>query len=220
MNMHKNKADNEVGKGPYIWIGSLLAVLLILTLTVYSVWGDDNKYGWVPNALSVLGTLVSLSGLILALYQIAQANLKLKNMRSITDATKTAVDENRSEIRNLLSYSDVVRISDKLQIVQEHLSKNQIPLALHITREIKDGVIGLKSRVERNFPESTDSLDKIIRDLGVDIQTLNDHLIDKKRRSSKEEQKSTLNCKAICKNMESAREEIIIIENKFRNNQI
>lgn len=216
----KEEKIETVSKKPYWLTFCLIGLTLPCIFFLYLVFWNDNQHNWIIDALGIFGTFLSFAGVILALYQIAQANRQLKNMITITEATEKAVKDNRDEIRTLISYADVAHLCEIIQNVEDHLCLNQIQLVLHQSRHIKTELIRIESQLSEEMDERKNKLNEIILTMGIDIQSMADHLINRKTTKKSTENDISLNLHLIHKNFEKARDEVVKIENELKNKKI
>lgn len=119
---------------------------------------------WI-DILSLIGSIASIIGIPLSLWQIFK-------IKSNTDASRKAIEETKGEIQRVASISDLAKVAEIIKHIQDSISEQKDDIALFRLKELKSIIIELK---ERPILDSTDFKEKISRHIvtiGADIINL------------------------------------------------
>jgi hypothetical protein len=134
----------------------------------------ESKDKTLVNFFTLFGTFASLFGLWLAYMQIL--SLKISN-----DATKLAVDKSLNRINQVLSVSELSKANKIIQEIQSSNINNKHELSLLRMKDLKHILIQIKFNTELNIYTETNTYNKNITDLSIDISNLNDFILGTKR---------------------------------------
>lgn len=171
---------------------------------------------WLGEAISVIGSLASLGGVGLALLQINQANRQIQQVATVAKATKEAVDQNRSDIRNFLSFSDIAHLIEAMKNTQHHVLSQDYRAAVILLQDVKDNLLRVNDEFGSFITENGIDLIGYIRTLNIDIASLVNHITEIEPKG----RKTTIQPNAIHQNIEQAREIIIKIETSLRKKKL
>lgn len=190
----------------YIIIFCLLGCLLIVLFAIGKWWDIQ----WLTEIVELAGILISLTGVVIAIVQVSQ-------VAEITVATNKAVQENRQEIKNYLSFSEMGHLTEKIKNAQNHIRSYDYHPAIILIQTIKDNLIQANS----DFSSLIDSLGidmhDIITNIYIDIRNLVEHNIFVKQQSPRQNE---LNPAEIHDHLEIAREAIVNIESQLKQKKI
>lgn len=185
--------------------------MIVAEILSWTIW---EEYPWIRDGLSLMGSLASLFGVILALVQIDQANIQIRNTKSVLEETRIAVDRNRDEIRQFLSFSNLGHLIETIKHAQENIRTEEYSSAVIMLQDIKDNL----RRVDKEVVQATDNPDfeisKIIKEIGVDISSLTSHIVRIRKSSN---YISTIEPTVIHEHLETARDIIISLESAIKN---
>lgn len=152
--------------------------ILVFVLGTIAVFGLfyflDSTDRTLVNFFTLFGTFASLFGLWLAYMQIL--SLKISN-----DATKIAVDKSLNRINQVLSVSELSKANKIIQEIQSSNINNKHELSLLRMKDLKHILIQIKFNTELNIYTETNTYNKNITDLSIDISNLNDFILGTKR---------------------------------------
>ncbi|MDE6702694.1 MAG: hypothetical protein K2K00_03350 [Muribaculaceae bacterium] len=194
---------NKTSKN-YISIFSILALILIVAFAI----GKWNNIQWLSELVELCGILISLAGVVIAIVQVSQ-------VAEITAATNKAVKENRREIKNFLSFSDMAHLTEQIKNAQNYIRTNDYHPAIVLIQTIKDNLI--KATPEFNNLISSIDIPEIITNISIDIRNLVEHNIYVKQDSPRQNE---LNPAEIHEHLEIAREAVVKIESQLKQNKI
>ncbi|MDE6523341.1 MAG: hypothetical protein K2L17_11020 [Muribaculaceae bacterium] len=179
---------------------------------------DIDKY------IGLAGSLLSLGGVLMALVQIKQADEQIKlsatqiqTVAQTTEKIKEAVAENKQEIRDFLSMSEVAHLVESIRYAQLHVRQKAYSNAALLLQMIKDDMI----RANHQYSDVIASLKLDVPDtitkLNLDIETLTMNGLYKAKDIGS---KHTLKPEIIHQNLEAAREIFIEIETSLKQKKI
>lgn len=163
-----NNADNKTSNSHVIfWIISVLFMLGgIICIVFYvrnpKVWGGH---------MSLIGSLISIVGLTIAIWQIIQAKEAAINSSVMAEKAKEAVATNTKEINKYLSYASVSQCERLVDEIESFLhSKNNDRLLLRL-KELKDSLIDIKvnPRISQVVSRRLREYNKLLHDIESDI---------------------------------------------------
>ena len=209
---------------PYYVGLTFLILVMSIGIALYHLFWSNHE--WIIDTVGAFGVSVSCLGVILALIQIKQAKLqielaqrKIDSVDAIAKATKTAVDSNKEEIRKLLSFADMAHLEEVVKNAQDNLHSKQYSRVIDLVKNIHRELI----RVQSLFPDIPTKVDvnlqELIKNHGVDIHSLSDHIIKTTSRG-KENDKGTLKPEIIFDNLELTRVAVIKIEMELRKDKV
>ena len=181
-------------------IGVFLAV-------AFFVWNDNQ---WVKDLIEIVGILISLIGVLIAIYQVNQ-------VAEISEATNQAVKENRQEIKNFLSFSDMGHLAEKIKNAQNYIRKEDFPPSILLIQTIKDDLVIAVTDFESQITSLNIDLREIIKNISIDLRNLVDQNIFLKKDLPP---RIELNLSEIHHHLEIARESVIKIETYLKQTKI
>ena len=166
--MKKTDADIKKSEShPFFWlISGLFMVAGVICIVMYvnnpCVWGGH---------MSLIGSLISIIGLTIAIWQIIQAKDAAIDSSIMAKNAKDAVSTNTTEINKYLSYASVSQCERLVDEIESFLhSKNNDRLFLRL-KELKDCLIDIEAnpRISQVILQRKKDYDKLLRDLESDI---------------------------------------------------
>lgn len=216
--------ERKITVWPYYLGLTLFILVLIAGIALYYLLWADHK--WIIDILGAIGVSVSCLGVILALIQIKQANLqielaqeKIDSVDAITKATKNAVDSSKEEIRKLLSFADMAHLEEVVKNAQDNLHSKQYSRVIDLVKNIHRELIRIQSLFPDIPPKVNVNLQELIKNHGVDIHSLSDHIF-KTDLKGKGNEKGTLKPNIIFDNLELTRVAVIKIEMELRKDKV
>lgn len=151
-----------------IWVFSILiGCLFILYIGSYSLL---KNFCWIRDAIGFIGGIASLLGILFALLQINNTKTEVDHVKVISEATKKAAEETRASIKKTFSIVHITKYCEQIRWAQEYISKNELKLVLHISQELQEIIIELKTYIESlNLVDDQYSLSPHIKTLGINI---------------------------------------------------
>jgi len=155
------------------------------------------------NFLTLIGTYLSVLGLILAYMQI-------KSIRETAEETNRAVNLSLTRINQVLSVSDLSRFGKVIQEIQTSLMHEKHELALLRMKDLK--LILIQVKFNQDLVEYTfrDIYNQNITDLGNDINNLHDQITGMKK---------GINFSKLNKNLENLATTLSELENQLKYKQ-
>lgn len=176
-------------------------ILIIILAVVYVICVIYDKQAWI-SIISLIGILATFIGL---LYTYLQSKTAAEN----SDATKKAVEENKAEIKRLISLSDMSHLIEKIKNTQNYILMEDYHSAVILMKDVKDDLTRAYQDYGNSLKVQDIEMNSVIKDLSIDIGSLASHLIKSKK---KDNPHFTLEPEKIHEHLESAREVIIKIE--------
>ena len=159
-------SDCEKNDNNQKWSWGIFAVacLCVLFLCLY-FYSQDNE---LANVISIIGSVASLAGIIVAIYQVWE-------LKSRTKAVEDALESAKEKMAELTIFSDINIHSQYIKEVQTHIRTSHHGEALITYRELKEKLCKLLGYIEGR-PELTKQcgdLKKLVGSAGCDIKNLN-----------------------------------------------
>lgn len=129
----------------------------------------------LPNYATVIGTICSIVGLSIAYINI----LALKKESIIISNQINLTLEKVNQINSLTEISKAIKVN---QEIQEFLRNGKIELARLRTMDLKYMLLHFNNDLQLNELTSDEEYKKLILDYGIDLNSLNDSLINPKRK--------------------------------------
>lgn len=206
---------------------AIVTFLVIALILIGIFWYGRNQNPPITdiyNYIGLAGSLLSLGGVLMALVQIRQADdqiklsaSKIQTVAQTTQKIQTAVEENKQEIRDFLSMSEVAHLVESIRYAQLHVRQKAYSNAALLLQMIKDDMI----RANHQYSDVISSLKlevpATITKLNLDIETLTMNGLYKAKDI---ETKHTLKPEIIHHNLEVAREIFIEIETSLKQKKI
>lgn len=151
-----------------LWVfGILIVGLFAIYIASYSVLSD---YTWIRESIGFIGGIASLLGILFTLLQILKTKADVENVRVISEATKKTAEETKSSIKKTFSIINITKYCEQIRRIQEYLSKDELKLVIHITQELQEIIIELKTFLESlNINIEQYNLSHHIKALGMNI---------------------------------------------------
>lgn len=195
-----------------IIFGFISSILILLLILAEIFWKEEN---WIIDAISLLCGIASLAGVALALIQIQKTDDQIKAISETTEKINKAVDDNREELRDFLSFAELRHLVGLIQTTQTFLRNNDFSSAVFLMQEIKDQMIRAGDQFEELRKKDKIPIPKAIKNLTIDIESLSNHMMKLQRKES-----STIILEGIHANLEISRGIIIKIENKLKQKKL
>ncbi len=153
-----------------------------LIITVFGIVGiilaiyffkDSDKT--LPNYATVIGTICSLIGLA-----IAYINIIALKKESIAMANK--ISSTLQKVNQLNSLSEISKAIKTNQEIQQFIRDNKIELAHLRTLDLKYMLLHFNNDQQLNELTNNDNYIQLVIDFGIDLNSINDNLINPKRR--------------------------------------
>lgn len=200
-----------------LWICIGLFVLTVVAFIIIRSRFPEKQ--WLISLIGAIGSIASLCGVIIALFQIQQSNRQIQNVETVSIAIAQAVAQNREEIRNILMFSDIGHLCERIITAQNHILKNEIQIALLLMKNIKDDMTKLHFHLRDIFLKKESSLETHIQKINSDINTLAKYII-KTDLTLSAQQESPYDSSKIHKNLEEARNAINQIEGIIKSSKL
>ena len=198
---------------------SISAIMLLLFIL-----SEVFKWDTVGNTISLIGVLLSLGGVMMALVQIRQADIQIQtastDIQTVAETTakiEKAVEENKQEIRDFLSMSEVAHLVESIRYAQLHVRQKAYSNAALLLQMIKDDMIRANHQYSDVIASLKLDVPATITKLNLDIETLTMNGLYKAKDI---EDKHPLRPEIIHKNLEAAREIFIEIETALKQKKI
>ncbi len=147
-------------------------VILALTIFVFSKLKTEEKT--ILNYASILGTSLSLSGLVLAYFQIM--SIKQANRHAIS-----AVESSLAKINQILSVSDISKCIKNIDEIQNYIIAKNIPLALLRMKDIRGVIIGVKHNEKLKHITNKKEYTSLLTTFEIDTDNINGYIDDPSR---------------------------------------
>lgn len=145
-------------------------IFMILIVTVIFVL----LYNWTNNAsweswsqwLAIFGTVASIYGIALALYQIY-------HLSSTTKAIQDELNKKSEKTHSFLSYGDLEKQEQNLIAMSSYLKDKQYAMVEYQLQEAKKILLEISNNISiKDVIEG--SIDRLIQNIGIDITNLNE----------------------------------------------
>lgn len=176
-----------------IALGVISSVLLLLFVKKES----RNLLAYV----SIIGTLASIVGLVLAYMQII-------SLKKTSNLINEEVQKTIKRVNNIVSVSDLSKSRKQIGEIQVYLQHSNYQGALIRMKDLKDELVSAKFIKGLEEIDGTEDYNNVILTTGIDINILNDCII---------KSRSTVNTSLITKNLEKTRELLVEFDNKIKN---
>jgi len=132
------------------WVSIVSAVLFAGVII-----GNVVSIKWLSDAITFLGIVASVFGLLLTLQQ-------LQKVKDITTQTQTAVEENKKAISKIWSVEDLSAIVKEIELVQHHLLDNEFQFCMIRLMDIRMKVIDMVNNERLNMNEEIREVEKYL----------------------------------------------------------
>lgn len=113
-----------------------LVTVISIALLAGVVIGNITLRNWISDAITFIGIIASIFGLLLTLQQ-------LQKVEDITTHTKTVVDENNKAISKIWSVEDLSAIVKEIELIQHHLLDDEFHFCMIRIMDIRMKVIDM-----------------------------------------------------------------------------
>lgn len=175
------------------------AILIILMANLISYLIDST-------ILNNIISFISISATLLGLYLTYKQS---KSAAEISIETQKAVEENKTEIKRLISLSDMSHLVEKIKNAQNYILSTDYQSAVILLKDVKDEMTRAHQDYKEALKKQNTDLAPIIQDLSIDIGSLAARIISIKKGNGEVD---TLQPQKIHEHLESARDIIIRIE--------
>ena len=204
----------------FIGIALLMTCLFVMSKTIWK------QYLWLNDLIGLIGVLLSLGGVVMALIQISQADVQIRlsaqeidTISKDTEKIKLAVEQNREEIRDFLSISEIVHLEESIRNAQAYVIQGTYSVAVHLMQTIKDNLIRSQSQFDFLIIQLEINMTDIIKNINIDIDTLTQFGIARKKKGENGTGTS-IHPDYIHRHLEAAREAAIKIESSLKQKKI
>ena len=192
--------------------------IFILTKTIWK------GYVWINDLIGLTGVLLSLGGVVMALVQIHQTDEQIRlsakeidNISKETEKIQLAVKQNRDEIKDFLSISEIAHLVESIRNAQVHVRQEAYSNAVLLLQMIKDNLLRTYSQFELLILDLGINMPDIIKRLNIDIESMTKYGLSNKTDTDKV---SSIRPEYIHKHLESACEAAIRIESSLKQKKI
>ena len=211
-----------MSKNSYIFSFVGLSVMMIVIFVLAkTIWKECS---WIIELIGLLGVLLSLGGVVMALIQIEQTDVQIRqsaqeidNISKVTEKIQLAVKQNREEIKDFLSISDIAHLIESIRNAQAHVRQKAYSSAVLLLQMIKDNLLRTDSQFGSLIQELEINMPDIIKKLNIDIVSLTKYgLLNKEE----QDEESSIRPDHIHKHLEMACEATIKIESSLKQKRI
>ena len=142
---------------------SVIVIAILLTLVVLLKIPDEQVN--LLNLISVIGTIASLLGLILAYIQIL-------SIKDTAIRTREAVEESITRVNEILSISELSKGIKNIGLAQNSIKNRKYDHAEILMKELKGLLIQAKHVRELSNKTSTTEFQGLLMNLGIDLNNL------------------------------------------------
>ena len=162
------------------------------------------------NIITISGTLVSLSGLILALVQI-------KSVRKVSALTREEIKKSLSHFNLLLSIADLTQSYHIIKEIINNIRSEKYELAHLRMLDLKQNLIEIQNKKDLNRYIDSKKIANHFVDLQIDINTVNRFIMMQEHNKVNSK---NINCVRINEHLECLSTTITNIGNKLKYNQL
>lgn len=147
----------------YYWGINIIFFIILLLLCLYLL----QKYNSSDRYISVIGSLASLFGILVAIGQIL-------SVRSKTDLVESAVEKTRTQIENLSIFTDFNKQSQFINEIQVYIIHKNYDMALHTYKDLKERLNLMLGYIEnrKDLEDFNNQLRRIVDSAGDDVKNL------------------------------------------------
>lgn len=174
-------------------ISILLMIVLIISL--------PQTKREITSYVSIVGTISSIAGLIFAYMQIL-------SLKQTSVEIEKAVSQSSKRLNTLLSVSDLGKSKKIIEEIQLMLQNDKISAALVRLKDLKELLIQAKNNDNLILNNQEVDYRSMIKETGINIQTLHDHVFNVKKDFNKIH---------IISDLEETKTNIIEIESYIKN---
>lgn len=205
---------NRIPLFRYILWTSIAAVVVIAAAVVIHLL--DSTLDWIVNLLSILGSIASFSGVLIAIAQTRQSNLQIEQVATTAEATAQAVKNSREEIRDFMTITDIAQIGERIKAAQNHIVSKEFIQAYTTIQSTRGDLLRIHEMQKEDLAEAELGLESHITTLNVDMQSLSEHI----NTMQKPNRRSSMKPEVIHTHLADIEEVIIKIEMHFKNRKV
>lgn len=174
---------------------------LLLVGLLYFVFFDQKDQNMI-NGITVLGTYLSLLGIVISYFQI-------KSVKDINEKTKTAIEESLQRLNQLVVVADLSKAIKIIDEIQQYIVHEYYQIALIRMKDLKSILIQAKHNEEANKLIEYESFCINLNELIVDIKNMHEFTTGYK--------KTSLNFSKIANHLEDLSTTLTAFEHKLKN---
>ena len=168
---------------------------------LYFVFFDQKDQNMI-NGITVLGTYLSLLGIVISYFQI-------KSVKDINEKTKTAIEKSLQRLNQLVVVADLSKAIKIIDEIQQYIVHEYYQIALIRMKDLKSILIQAKHNEEANKLIEYESFCINLNELIVDIKNMHEFTTGYK--------KTSLNFSKIANHLEDLSTTLTAFEHKLKN---
>jgi hypothetical protein len=180
---------------------SIFILGLLLVGLLYFVFFDQKDQNMI-NGITVLGTYLSLLGIVISYFQI-------KSVKDINEKTKTAIEKSLQRLNQLVVVADLSKAIKIIDEIQQYIVHEYYQIALIRMKDLKSILIQAKHNEEANKLIEYESFCINLNELIVDIKNMHEFTTGYK--------KTSLNFSKIANHLEDLSTTLTAFEHKLKN---
>jgi hypothetical protein len=180
---------------------SIFMLGLLLVGLLYFVFFDQKDQNMI-NGITVLGTYLSLLGIVISYFQI-------KSVKDINEKTKTAIKESLQRLNQLVVVADLSKAIKIIEEIQQFIQQKNYAIVLIRMKDLKSILIQAKHNEEANKLIEYESFCINLNELIVDIKNMHEFTTGYK--------KTSLNFSKIANHLEDLSTTLTAFEHKLKN---
>lgn len=174
---------------------------LLLVGLLYFVFFDQKDQNMI-NGITVLGTYLSLLGIVISYFQI-------KSVKDINEKTKTAIEKSLQRLNQLVVVADLSKAIKIIEEIQQFIQQKNYAIVLIRMKDLKSILIQAKHNEEANKLIEYESFCINLNELIVDIKNMHEFTTGYK--------KTNLNFSKIANHLEDLSTTLTAFEHKLKN---
>jgi len=180
---------------------SIFMLGLLLVGLLYFVFFDQKDQNMI-NGITVLGTYLSLLGIVISYFQI-------KSVKDINEKTKTAIEKSLQRLNQLVVVADLSKAIKIIEEIQQFIQQKNYAIVLIRMKDLKSILIQAKHNEEANKLIEYESFCINLNELIVDIKNMHEFTTGYK--------KTSLNFSKIANHLEDLSTTLTAFEHKLKN---
>jgi hypothetical protein len=180
---------------------SIFMLGLLLVGLLYFVFFDQKDQNMI-NGITVLGTYLSLLGIVISYFQI-------KSVKDINEKTKTAIEKSLQRLNQLVVVADLSKAIKIIEEIQQFIQQKNYAIVLIRMKDLKSILIQAKHNEEANKLIEYESFCINLNELIVDIKNMHEFTTGYK--------KTNLNFSKIANHLEDLSTTLTAFEHKLKN---
>ncbi|MFN5942510.1 MAG: hypothetical protein ACK44S_04915 [Bacteroidota bacterium] len=180
---------------------SIFMLGLLLVGLLYFVFFDQKDQNMI-NGITVLGTYLSLLGIVISYFQI-------KSVKDINEKTKTAIEKSLQRLNQLVVVADLSKAIKIIEEIQQFIQQKNYAIVLIRMKDLKSILIQAKHNEEANKLIEYESFCINLNELIVDIKNMHEFTTGYK--------KTNLNFSKITNHLEDLSTTLTAFEHKLKN---